>query len=63
MIVRRWTAGLALVGAVGLSVVVPAAPAAAGGGVEVSLSAGQIRIIGTASNDFILVDRVLAGAT
>jgi Ca2+-binding RTX toxin-like protein len=50
-------------GAVGLSVVVPAAPAAAGGGVTVSVRAGELTIIGTALNDFINVDRVMSGST
>src|SRR5687767_4345932 len=63
MIVRRMAGGLVVAGAVGLSVVVPAAPAAAGGGVTVSVSAGELTIIGTAVNDFINVDRVMSGTT
>jgi Ca2+-binding RTX toxin-like protein len=63
VVVGRVAAGVLAAGAIGLSVGVPAAPAAAGGGVTVSVSAGELTIIGTALNDFINVDRVMSGST
>jgi Ca2+-binding RTX toxin-like protein len=63
VITRRLTTSLVVAATVAVAVAVPATSASAGGGVSVSVVAGELTIVGTGRNDFVRVDRLVAGTT